>query len=362
MSRIDIGLKDNYDILEKTKVNDRRIIQLVIGSCRTYFHDDSNVDYKYILFSRKMNEHKRYRLIGIYNDIDETDPAYIEISENMDSAAKVLASIIKKYHVKKIDLDRLFYNKPGCGEPLDLTKANDLLRTLNHVISKECRDIRLNLDYVYNMKNKVVSFTNTSNYLVLCLYYKEDCISSIEIVEKNQHGLLEINSKTETIHEGKKYNKLLRAVAIMIAGLLVPGASYVSSVAVNPISAWLLVNSFNGIIQQTEDNEEYFAYIKETYGDVPPPKITFKMLQDFYNKYTGIYVDVELKPDNLVNTSMQFVQIVNEMVCERRTTKSKSKLSSPTSKTRRSRSPSPRSSPTSKTRRSKSKSKSKSPK
>ena len=74
MSRIDIGLKDNYDILEKTKVNDRRIIQLVIGSCRTYFHDDSNVDYKYILFSRKMNEHKRYRLIGIYNDIDETDP------------------------------------------------------------------------------------------------------------------------------------------------------------------------------------------------------------------------------------------------------------------------------------------------
>lgn len=332
MSTIDIGYKDNYQVIEKTKVNDKKIYQLVIGKCKTYFYEKRpRGDFKYILLFRKVNKHFHYRLIGIYHDVDEMDPAYKELRENINVSDREVRQIIKKYDIKELDLDQFFRNREEeCDTPFDLTRAHNLLDKLNDIIEEECNDLRLHLDYVYNMKNKVVSFSMAPpKYLLLCLYHKEDCISSIELIPKEK--TLIINSITENIYEGKKYNKLLRTVALMIASVFIPSFTTLSSTAMNPVSVWLLVSTLNGEI--SEDNVLWYIFLKKKFGD-NPYHISYGLIEEYYQEYDmGVTVNVKINEKNVVNAMNQFRQIVGVMGCER---KPKRPSSSP--KTRKSRS------------------------
>ena len=335
MSTITIGNRDEYQIIEKTQVNGRKIIQLMIGTCKHHFYESMrDIHFKYILLSRNLIKNydvNSFILIGIHQDIDDTDPAYIELKENINKSGTVIDKINKKYNVKRLNVDHILKNTPGCETPLqDLREAHQIIQMLNNIIERECYDLRLQLDYVYNMSNRVVSFSGApSEYLLLCLYYKENCISSIEIIKKQEN--LKINSKTDSEYENKKYNKLLRAATIIISRALMPEGHYLHSVALNPISAWLLINTFNGVIRPERDNDEWFNFIEENYkDDHSSGKITNKMIRQFYDDYTLIEVDVELNDENIHNAMTKFHEIVGVMGCDRKSLQDEERNANPT--------------------------------
>ena len=95
---------------------------------------------------------------------------------------------------------------------------------------------------------------------VLCLMHNENCISSIQVEpDAAVSTMLEMNSFTNPSYESRKYNKLLRFVLIFIAdAIMCPGENKqrfttISSHAVNPISAWLLMGYFDYYLQDADD-------------------------------------------------------------------------------------------------------------
>jgi hypothetical protein len=76
--------------------------------------------------------------------------------------------------------------------------------------------------------------------LILSLCKVGRCISTIELIILKS-GEISMNSKTNPLQEGKKYNKLLRNVLTIIA-TKITGVLYINSSAINPISAWLLLH------------------------------------------------------------------------------------------------------------------------
>ena len=84
-------------------------------------------------------------------------------------------------------------------------------------------------------------------YLILCLMYEGNCISSI-LLEYNRNKIT-ISSETYKVYESKKYNKLLRSTLLIIVTLLICNESdnitHIESVAINPISAWYFLNPTN---------------------------------------------------------------------------------------------------------------------
>ena len=100
-----------------------------------------------------------------------------------------------------------------------------MLDELNRELKKKCPDLHLKLaphyDYLeplkrYGQLGHICIGCQYYNTLILALCNKEKCISSIELLMV-QDGEIMINSKTDDDQEGKKYNKLLRAVLAMAA-------------------------------------------------------------------------------------------------------------------------------------------------
>jgi len=319
-STIDISSSKDYQVREKTNVNDQGIIQLVIDDCHTYFYDEN---YEYIVLLRKIGNTKfyNYTLIKIRGELNEDDPIYLELLENINNDSKRNSIIKSKQNkIKKIDVDGLLKNPhKSCSKRLDLTLAREMLDTLNVLIREKggCEDLRLNLDYIYDMTGDVALFSepaynNSPTELILCLYYKNVCVSSIEILRSKQEDMLEINSKTFKEYEGRKYNKLLRAVAIMIAKKLLPHCSRVASDAQNKISAILLLFSFKGHLPHNDKNDDYYRFIEKKYPG-QEPKITPNILEDFYKLGYELNVEVELTSKNIQNATKQFTIVKDTM-------------------------------------------------
>ena len=154
------------------------------------------------------------------------------------------------------------------GNPfLDLTVAQTKITELNYLLHEKCPNLHLHLDFVRNLPGTLTQYSTVVGpttrargaRLLLCLYKGEQCISSIEI-NVFFDGEMTINSRTERQEEGKKYNKMLRSV-VMIVGGLIPGITKLHSVAENPISAWLLVDNFQ-VEYPLIGNQDFFDYLR----------------------------------------------------------------------------------------------------
>ena len=91
-----------------------------------------------------------------------------------------------------------------------------------------------------------MKFENNYN-LILCLYYNENCISSIILIYKDE-DTIGIDSNTYNNYQGNKYNTLLRAIVVILSSYIICNSkniSKISSNAINPISAWLLISNFD---------------------------------------------------------------------------------------------------------------------
>jgi hypothetical protein len=169
------------------------------------------------------------------------------------------------------------------GQILNILAAQEKIVELNALLQAKCPKLTIVFDYMYKLKN-FVPIIGDSNYnkLILCLYYKSDeepinynCISNIELSHIN--NTLEIVSFTTPSNEGKKYNKFLRAVIIIISELIINIMTYmpiqkIISTATNPISAFLLINSFGAIIED---------YEHEFYNFTDGGQITYELINEF---------------------------------------------------------------------------------
>jgi hypothetical protein len=163
------------------------------------------------------------------------------------------------------------------------------------------------------MNGEVETYTKELGTLLLCLNHSENgCISSIEIIIGDDEELI-INSKTKSEFEGKKYNKLLRAATIIIAPYL--DCSTLTSEAINPISTWLLMDSFNAITRDKELIE--FLYYKGVLNSENPDQIitkdifTKELIQEFYDDGEKITLTIDLKnPKNIEKAE----EVYNELL------------------------------------------------
>jgi hypothetical protein len=120
---------------------------------------------------------------------------------------------------------------------------------LNDIINRTgCTGFRLAFDYGYNFPGERVrlnSYNQTPCVLMLCLFHGNTCVSSIEIYRPEPH-LVAISSFSNPEVEKVGLNKLLRAATILIAPKLSPSIQFLTSLAINPVSAHLLINKLNG--------------------------------------------------------------------------------------------------------------------
>ena len=168
---------------------------------------------------------------------------------------------------------------------IDLSFAQTKITELNYLLHEKCPNLHLHLDFVRNLPGTLTRYTTVvgpttrarGDRLLLCLYKGNQCISSIEI-NLFFHGEITMNSRTERQEEGKKYNKMLRAVVMMVGGLI-PGITKLHSVAENPISAWLLVDNFQ-VEYPPMGNQDFFDYLENINMNEKP--LSREQIFDFY--------------------------------------------------------------------------------
>jgi len=145
-----------------------------------------------------------------------------------------------------------------------------------------------------NMIGEISNFGDSKlDDLLLCLYIKDtkQCVSSIEIYEQGNN--ISINSSTNKNYEGRKYNILMRAAVIDIFG----DSPYrnVESLAVNPISAYILLTKFNGKIVDEDEN-------------LLKSPITVDFLNEYYNlpRHKDLKILVEMSEQNIATAKNVF--------------------------------------------------------
>ena len=205
-----------------------------------------------------------------------------------------------------------------------LSIAQAVVAELNAEIPTEL-GIHFVINYKMDMRGEISAFSSSSELtsLLLCLYIKgtDQCVSSVEMLEEYD-GEITINSMTNPIHEGLKYNKLNRAVVIMIAGRT--GHEYVLSQAENEISAWLMLNTFKGTI-----NGEHIGY------DPPNGVASFEYLEEYMMEQDTLYIQVEVNQESVELAHKVFSSVLAGQRDKKRKGKSPSGRS--TKKRRRSR-------------------------
>ena len=268
------GIKSDYDIIQVNSNNNKAIYQINNGECIQYFYVK---DEQYILLYDKSDNilFKVGKDDTVEEDIYTTCERFLSLpsintsSTNVENKLKLNDTTKGKVIVvKKRCVNFLFEKK--------LFRAKEKIKELNALLKVKCSNLSLNLDYIYKLTGTISTYTNPSdvNTLVLCLYNNNNCVSSIELNE-DEDGNIAIQTKTESTFGGKKYNKLLTGVAILIASLI-DGVERVVSDAINPISAWILISSYNGVIPHNTNQSFYdFLSTKED------KTITQKLLREF---------------------------------------------------------------------------------
>jgi hypothetical protein len=247
-----------------------------------------------------------------------------EINQSINTLS-IRKNINTKYNIARFAFPKIY--KP----PFDLSLAKQKILELNHIIRSKCGEaLSLNIDYVYDTHapNNYISAYNTLpplNNIILCLYNDRGCISSITcVIDSNT---LTICSGTDVPYREKKYNGMLRGAIIILAPLIDPTLVAVQSDAINPISAYLLIKYYNGIVpQHLEDNEDFYNYFGAKHGmvgeidpDIVHNYVVLDPTKDFFTNFDssikGIVIRVHLTEPNIENANQQFGLAVDKIIC-----------------------------------------------
>jgi len=218
-------------------------------------------------------------------------------------------NILHDYRFKLIDLCK----PKGCFN-FNVDRMTNRIANMNERIHEHCKSLSLKFDHLYNLPGEINSFAE-SDVLTLCLYYKGDCVSSIQVVYTFP-GTVSIDSKTGNSHQKKGYNKFLRAAVIILCDVLNCNENKISSIrslAINPISAWVLVENFDVTFKEYDDLVEELARLK----DLHPELTEFQTFEMVFNKYDALIIDVEVNDDNIKKAKDLFMTMLktNKVVC-----------------------------------------------
>ena len=137
--------------------------------------------------------------------------------------------------------------------------------------------------------------------IVLCLFTGNNCVSSITInITRSE---MTIDSRTNAQYEGRKFNTLLRAVAIIVSKSLNERAERLVSSAVNVVSALLMIKRFNAVLRNRDISSK----------TVPPEKLD-KVIKDYFAHHEGMETYVELNEENIANAMDVFHKTIDRML------------------------------------------------
>jgi hypothetical protein len=310
--KIIIAPSHAFDLQQINIVNKNTIYSITIDECIYYFYGE---DKKYLLVLIR----DKYYILKLHESYDDIDMTLLEGIEQKLPINDVREERELRKHLRGTDI--LYFRYDVCHKSLDLERAQAKVLELTRILQTKCPNLSLHLDYIYNMHppNNMFAIWGTifpnPYLLVLCLYNEHGCISSISI--KLERDTINIDCVTDSNFEGKKYNKLLRSVVILISVLLPVHISRIISLAINPISAYLLITYFGGIIPPpaiVPDNIEFFTFLQESHITITP-ETDYKELFEKYKKDFGLIVYIGLTTKNIENAERKFHAILDEIKC-----------------------------------------------
>ena len=222
--------------------------------------------------------------------------------ENSESMLRVPKFVMKR-KIKKIKNMKII-NLFMCARELDLGPAKEKLSELTSIMRSFTRNDTLNFDlhYIYNVEenSKISSYHNKGDMLLLCLYSKHQCVGSLLIEYGARNKEIKIDSKTNEGFQGRKINKLLRSVIVIIGNELIGNPNgFVLSFPINPISAHIMIKYLNGI---PLDTKRRIMNIK-----------TYKEIEDAIESAKLSKVVIELNnPDNIDTANDVFMKCLND--------------------------------------------------
>lgn len=202
-------------------------------------------------------------------------------------------------------------NSPPGDQFLDLNVAKGIIRALNIKLQETCPGFYLHIDYLTSFPtgSTVSIFSPWSLHyfmrppLLLCLMHGNECVSSITI---DGDKTIRIDSKTNKLYENRKFNTLLRAVAIIISKGLSESAEQLTSDAANIISALLMIKRFNAV--SLEGDISKFT--------ISPEKLD-KVIKDYFHQHNdSMETMVELNEENIANATTVFHETIKRMNCK----------------------------------------------
>ena len=234
-----------------------------------------------------------------------------------------------------INLSEYYKHRITSPYIVNIDRAVLRLQELNTILQTRCPSLELKFDYLLNLPGEIVSSYYFKNYLTLCLYHQGSCVASImcylKVYPPEPPGgippipnAFEIISETNLSMRDRKFNKLLRAVLIIISNWIRVSneptieqilddkndyedyvrIEHIISQAINPISAWLLINYYNAEIVE----QGFLQYMKdeERRQGIPITKPTKKLIQDYMGTTRDINTIIELNPDNIDKAFAEF--------------------------------------------------------
>lgn len=298
-----IAINETNKIEKINFINNKNIYKISVNNCNHYF-----IEKKYIVF----NENNQYYIYNLINDGSNIDNRIIKNVENILNSN--YQPFVKR---QKLYKDDVMIIDDVCVQPIDLSYAKDFLNDLNNVLKTKCPNLELEFDYMYNLNCvKVNKPFSVLKKVILCLNNSEGCISSIVLDINEKDRSVEISSNTDKIYENKKYNKLLRAVIIMLVHSLNIDIDYIISNAVNPISAYLLVKYFKAIIPNNETNESFYNFINNNNIELNE-ETDYKKVFNMFNQNAEFILSVYVpNKREIVNYIMeQYTNIIDEIIC-----------------------------------------------
>jgi hypothetical protein len=329
-------LKKDFEFSYKITIieNDKKkhIYKYKDESCEVYFKLDDKIQYIGYLVKGV------FYVVCLYSQHDDDDDIYdsADFDENykkhfnfLDESAIILLSKDtrtltdtekeKKYEIiaQLADLKRVLGNIEYilniikyCHSEIDLMPAKEKITKLNELLMlkhRETNTYSISLDYIYNLnKDTRINVFNDSHYsingstLLLCIYYENECIASLVIIYNEQTHTISFDSQTKKEFEGRRYNKLLRSLIILLSKTIFSNAETLVSTAQNIVSAYIMIKYFNAVPLDV--------------GDIKfDTNITYKELEDYMTMSNKSYLKVEVKltPENITTAEELFKSITD---------------------------------------------------
>ena len=220
------------------------------------------------------------------------------------------------------------FNPPAKDErnKLSLTQAKNELNLLNDQLN--CIDYRVSIDYISDLPQN----TNICSYsqecsssqdlpdnLIICIFTMDNkCVSSLELYVDLDNKFIEINSRTKEEFQGKKMNKLLRTMIVLLAPKIHPNIKGIKSTASNPISAHLMINTLNAT-----------PYIEDSFTEIPKADLNlFSKIKAFmideeeadedFKEINVIDTIIFITDENINNAMKVFKNLIQSSFCQQK--------------------------------------------